>query len=154
MGGGRTASGADPGWKAIGEFIRAQRQLAQLSLRQLAGLAEVSNPYLSQIERGLHQPSLQVLRGIARALDLSADTLYARAGLLDDGERRPGVGVEAAVRLDSRLSAQQKRTLIDIYRGFTSPPEPGPRTDAPRPVRAAKPAQPRAARAPTQGARS
>ena len=74
-------------WKAVGEFIRSQRRLADLSLRQLSALAQVSNPYLSQIERGIHKPSADVLKGIADALHISAETLYARAGLLheDDG---------------------------------------------------------------------
>ena len=70
-------------WKAVGEFIRSQRRLADLSLRQLSALAQVSNPYLSQIERGIHKPSADVLKGIADALHISAETLYARAGLLN-----------------------------------------------------------------------
>jgi len=76
-------------WKAVGEFIRSQRRLADLSLRQLSALAQVSNPYLSQIERGIHKPSADVLKGIADALHISAETLYARAGLLSaDGRCR------------------------------------------------------------------
>lgn len=111
----------ETGWKALGEFIRSQRRLADLSLRQLSDLAKVSNPYLSQVERGVYKPSAQVLKGIADALKISAETLYARAGLL---ERKPDDGsnpsVEEAIRLDPRLSTQQKKTLISVYRSFVS----------------------------------
>jgi transcriptional regulator with XRE-family HTH domain len=102
---------------ALGEFIRMQRELARLSLRQLADAAKVSNAYLSQVERGVYRPSAQVLKGIADALHLSVETLYARAGLLDD-EVRPGV--EEAIRMDERLTADQKEALIRVYRGFVS----------------------------------
>jgi transcriptional regulator with XRE-family HTH domain len=104
--------------KALGEFIRAQRELAHLSLRQLGELASVSNPYLSQIERGLYKPSAEVLKGIADALGISAKVLYSQAGLLDDegqGEE-PSSDVEQAIRLDRRLTTQQKEALIGIYR--------------------------------------
>jgi transcriptional regulator with XRE-family HTH domain len=106
----------------LGEFIRAQRQFADLSLRQLADLSKVSNAYLSQVERGLYTPSAHVLKSIAEALDLSAETLYARAGLLDDapeGGERP-VSVEEAIRLDERFTAEQKDSLLRlcaIFRG-------------------------------------
>jgi transcriptional regulator with XRE-family HTH domain len=100
----------------LGGFIRMQRELARLSLRQLAEAAKVSNAYLSQVERGVYRPSAQVLRGIADALHLSVETLYARAGLLDEEEERPGV--EEAIRLDERLTADQKEALIRVYRGF------------------------------------
>ncbi|HTD38317.1 MAG TPA: helix-turn-helix transcriptional regulator [Candidatus Limnocylindrales bacterium] len=109
-------------WSGVGEFIRAQRELANLSLRQLADIAKISNPYLSQIERGLHKPSADVLKNLASALKISAETMYAQAGLLDaeSGEtaRRSGPSVEEAIRLDPRLSAEQKDTLTRIYRGF------------------------------------
>jgi transcriptional regulator with XRE-family HTH domain len=104
-------------WKTLGEFIRTQRQLTNLSLRQMAELAGVSNPYLSQVERGMYKPSAEVLKGIADALKLSAQTLYSRAGLLDE-EEAPAGDVEAAIRLDALLSADQKETLIRVYRGF------------------------------------
>ena len=78
-----------PPFKSVGDFIRTQRELMSLSMRQLAGLAKVSNPYLSQIERGVYTPSAQVLKGIADALDMSAETLYREAGLLDDSLERP-----------------------------------------------------------------
>jgi len=109
---------------ALGEFIRTQRELANLSLRRLAELANVSNPYLSQIERGLYKPSADVLKNIAAALRISAETMYAQAGLLDHptGEAGGGMDVEDAVRLDGRLSADQKETLIRIYRGFVERP--------------------------------
>jgi transcriptional regulator with XRE-family HTH domain len=102
----------------LGGFIRMQRELAQLSLRQLAEGAKVSNAYLSQVERGVYRPSAQVLKGIADALHLSVETLYARAGLLDE---EPHADVEEAIRLDDRLSDDQKETLIRVYRGFTDP---------------------------------
>jgi transcriptional regulator with XRE-family HTH domain len=101
----------------IGGFIRMQRELARLSLRQLAEGAKVSNAYLSQVERGVYRPSAQVLKGIADALHLSVETLYARAGLLDDEHH---TGVEEAIRLDDALTADQKETLIRVYRGFTT----------------------------------
>jgi transcriptional regulator with XRE-family HTH domain len=100
----------------LGEFLKLQRSIAHLSLRQLAELADVSSAYLSQVERGMYQPSAQVLKNLADALQVSVETLYTRAGLLDD-EERP-VGVEEAIRLDDRLSADQKETLIRVYRGF------------------------------------
>jgi transcriptional regulator with XRE-family HTH domain len=100
----------------LGEFIRLQREIAHLSLRQLSELADVSNAYLSQVERGLYQPSGQVLKGIADALHISAEELYARAGLLDDEARHPSV--EEAIRLDGRLTPEQKDALLGVYRGF------------------------------------
>ena len=112
-------SDTDDQWKHLGEFIKAQRELANLSLRQLADVAKVSNPYLSQLERGLYKPSAEVLKNIAEALHISAETMFAQAGLLDPETRdkRAG-GVEDAIRLDSRLSTEQKDTLIRIYKGF------------------------------------
>jgi len=105
-------------WKSLGEFIRSQRQLADLSLRQLSSLTRVSNPYLSQIERGLHKPSADVLKAIAGALQISAGTLYTRAGLLDPSEIKQGPAVEEAVRMDPRLSPAQKDALMRVYRSF------------------------------------
>jgi transcriptional regulator with XRE-family HTH domain len=106
----------------IGEFIRAQRRLARLSLRQLAELTKVSNAYLSQIERGIYKPSAKVLKSLAEALNVSAETLYSRAGFLEghpDADIRPEV--EDAIRVDPRLSDDQKDTLIRVYRGFAGP---------------------------------
>jgi transcriptional regulator with XRE-family HTH domain len=114
----------DP-WKsqmeALGSFIRTQRKLADLSLRELAEMTEVSNPYLSQLERGLHQPSVRVLKSIAGALNLSAETLLVQAGLLEDeaGEAATtGSRVEAAIRTDPILSGDQKEALINVYRAM------------------------------------
>jgi transcriptional regulator with XRE-family HTH domain len=100
----------------LGEFIRLQREIAHMSLRQLGELAEVSNAYLSQVERGLYQPSGQVLKSIADALQISAEELYTRAGLLDDQAHT--ASVEEAIRLDTKLTSEQKDALIGVYRGF------------------------------------
>ena len=109
--------------EGLGAFIRSQRRLANLSLRQLADLTEVSNPYLSQIERGLHEPSVRVLKSIARALNVSAETLLAQAGLLADEEAggasgEPALDTEAAIRADSALSEAQKTALLGVYRSY------------------------------------
>jgi transcriptional regulator with XRE-family HTH domain len=106
--------------QGLGSFIRAQREVAQLTLRQLAELANVSNAYLSQVERGLYQPSARVLKNLADALHVSAETLYTRAGLLDD-ESRQAVDVEDAIRRDQHLSADQQDTLIRVYRSLRTP---------------------------------
>jgi transcriptional regulator with XRE-family HTH domain len=104
---------------ALGAFIRSQREMANLSLRQMAALADISNPYLSQIERGLHEPSVHVLRSIARALNLSAETLLAQAGLLDGSDGRPpGGDTVEAIRSDTRLTDQQKHALLAVYRSY------------------------------------
>ena len=116
----------DP-WKsqmeALGSFIRTQRKLADLSLRELAEMTEVSNPYLSQLERGLHQPSVRVLKSIANALNVSAETLLVQAGLLegdgDEGDARAArSSVESAIRTDPILSDDQKEALINVYRAM------------------------------------
>ncbi len=104
----------------VGDFIRVQRQLGHLSLRKLAELSDVSNAYLSQVERGLYTPSAQVMKNIAHALDLSAEALYSRAGLLDDETKADTGGVEEAIRLDAALDAEQKETLLRVYRGLRS----------------------------------
>ena len=106
----------------LGELIRAQRQMANLSLRQLSAMAKVSNPYLSQVERGMHAPSVRVLRAIAEALDVSAETLLVQAGLIstvsgatDDG------ATAAAIVADVRLTAPQRRALLEVYRSYVDP---------------------------------
>lgn len=104
----------------LGDFIRAQRRLAQLSLRQLSELADVSNAYLSQVERGLYRPSAHILKNIAEALQISAESMYAQAGLLDDAPAAPRTSVEEAIQLDPRLSGEQKAALLGVYRGFLS----------------------------------
>jgi transcriptional regulator with XRE-family HTH domain len=103
---------------ALGAFIRAQRQLANLSLRQMADLAHVSNPYLSQLERGLHEPSVRVLQSISRALNLSAETLLAHAGLAGDGDEGDAPDTEAAIRRDPSLTDDQKQALLSVYRSY------------------------------------
>jgi transcriptional regulator with XRE-family HTH domain len=101
---------------AIGEFIREQREQAEFSVRQLAKLAGVSNPYISQIERGLRKPSAEILAQIAKALRISAEQLYVRAGILED---RPGdPELTAAIRADPALTERQKHVLIEIYESF------------------------------------
>jgi transcriptional regulator with XRE-family HTH domain len=103
--------------ESLGDYLREQRLGAQLSLRQLAEQAGVSNPYLSQIERGLRKPSAEVLQQIAKALRISAESLYVRAGILDPDER--GVGsVELAVLGDPWLTERQKQSLLDVYQSF------------------------------------
>jgi transcriptional regulator with XRE-family HTH domain len=101
---------------AFGTYLRTQRQLARLSLRQLARLTRISDPYLSQIERGLHQPSVAVIRSIAEALQLSAEEVLAHAAGVAGG--RSAEGVEAAIRADDRLSTAQKSALITVYRSM------------------------------------
>jgi transcriptional regulator with XRE-family HTH domain len=102
---------------SLGEYLREQRGAAQLSLRQLAEQAGVSNPYLSQVERGLRKPSAEVLNKIASALQISSEHLYVRAGLLDeDSAALPKVAV--AIQVDPSLTARQRQTLLDIYQAF------------------------------------
>src|SRR5580704_5427291 len=101
----------------LGEFIRNQREIARLSLRQFANLAHISNPYLSQIERGLYEPSAGVLKGIARALGIPPETLYAAAGWFEP-ESSDEHEVETAIRTDPGLTDSQKEALIAVYRGF------------------------------------
>ena len=100
----------------LGDYIREQRESAQVSLRQLAKSAGVSNPYLSQIERGLKKPSAEILQQIAKGLRISAETLYVRAGILD--EVHGGSDVRAAVLTDTGIGERHKRVLIDIYESF------------------------------------
>jgi transcriptional regulator with XRE-family HTH domain len=117
----------DEQMEVLGAFIRSQRRLANLSLRQLAEMTNLSNPYLSQIERGLHQPSVRVLKLLSEALNVSAETLLAQAGLFtsdrasDGGDAAP---VEAAIRAERRLSDEQKAALIAVYQSMlrSSPP--------------------------------
>jgi len=101
---------------SIGEYIRQQREQAKISMRQLASAAGVSNPYLSQIERGLRRPSAEILQQIAKGLRISAEALYVQAGILED--RRPDSGVRAAVLADPELTERQKQVLLEIYESF------------------------------------
>lgn len=119
--------------EALGAFIREQRKRANLSLRQLAELTSLSNPYLSQVERGLHQPSVRVLKAISDALNLSAETLLAQAGLIDavtgaapdakeagqaDAGERDKAQTEDMIGADERLSDEQKAALLAVYRSM------------------------------------
>lgn len=115
-GGEHGVEGILKGASDLGAYIRSQREGARLSLRKLAIMAGVSNPYLSQIERGLRNPSAEILQGIARALEISSETLYVRAGLLDEVE--PEVGVEDAISQARELTDPQKVALIEMYRSF------------------------------------
>jgi transcriptional regulator with XRE-family HTH domain len=102
---------------SLGEFIAGQRRAAQLSLRQLAAQTGISNPYLSQIERGLRKPSAEVLQQLAKALRVSAETLYVRAGILDPDDH-PTTSVEMAVLGDTAITERQKHVLMDVYTSF------------------------------------
>ena len=106
----------------LGSFLREQRQNAKLSLRQLSELAGVSNPYLSQIERGLKKPSAEILKELARGLEVSAETLYVRAGILDERHHEAPAPSEtrAAISADALLSERQKAALLDIYDSFVA----------------------------------
>ena len=107
----------------LGAYLREQRQAASLSLRQLSDLAGISNPYLSQIERGLKRPSAEILQQIAHGLQLSAESLYVRAGILEESHLEPGHerSVVAAIVADPLLSTRQRNVLLEIYRSFTDP---------------------------------
>ncbi|MEN3585399.1 helix-turn-helix domain-containing protein [Streptomyces sp. ZYX-F-203] len=102
----------------LGEYLREQRRNARLSLRQLADAAGVSNPYLSQIERGLRKPSAEVLQQVAKALRISAETLYVRAGILDTERGPEDVETRAAILADPTLHERQKQVLLQIYESF------------------------------------
>ena len=122
----------DP-WRELGEFIREQRSVARLSVRRLSDMAGISNPYLSQIERGLRRPSAEILQQIAKALQLSAETLYVRAGILDP--REFGGTLTEAILAEPHLTEEQKHTLLRIYASFRR--ENGlPESDGPEPATA------------------
>lgn len=127
----------------LGDYLREQRLNARLSVRQLSELAGISNPYLSQIERGLKRPSAEILQQIAKGLSISAETLYVQAGLLDpdedDPSRRPTA--REAISADIRLSSRQKQTLIDIYDSFVGSPT-TVSSDAPAPLEQEAPLSP------------
>jgi transcriptional regulator with XRE-family HTH domain len=115
-----TGDDEDPRVRQLGEYIRLQRQMADLSLRGMAELTKVSNAYLSQIERGLHQPSLRVLQAIAEALNIPADALLAQAGIVSRQDRPepPTSGTEEAIRSDPALTPEEREALLRIYRSF------------------------------------
>jgi transcriptional regulator with XRE-family HTH domain len=115
-------AGADQ-LKPLGDFIRAQRKAAEMSLRELAAKANVSNPYISQIERGLHEPSMRVLRSISSALNLPLDTLLVRAGLIDedpDAAVQATATVQAAIGSDPNLTPDQRKSLLAVYRSYVA----------------------------------
>lgn len=122
-------------WRDLGEFIRDQRGRSRLSLRKLSELAGISNPYLSQIERGLRKPSAEILQQIAKALRMSAETLYVRAGILE--QREEGFDLVGEILRDPAINEDQKQTLIKIYMSFrdqhASPQSSTPGDDAPSP---------------------
>jgi transcriptional regulator with XRE-family HTH domain len=103
----------------LGEFIKGQREVASMSMRRLADLAGVSNPYLSQIERGLRRPSADILSQIAAALQISAESLYERAGMLDP-EGTPRGGVRDAIANDLKLKPEQRQALLSVYDSFVT----------------------------------
>jgi transcriptional regulator with XRE-family HTH domain len=144
----------------LGDYIREQRSAAQISLRQLAALAGVSNPYLSQIERGLRKPSAEILQQIAKALRISAEALYVQAGILE--ERYGDSDVPAAILADAHLAERQKQVLLELYEayrresaasgGVTPPSSPPPATSSTSRTRTARRAKPRAASAAAESA--
>lgn len=120
--------------EALGDFIRGQRQMAELSLRELAARTNVSNPYLSQIERGLHEPSVRVLKAIAGALNMSAESLLKQAGLLegDETDDEAGLTTEQAITTDRALKPDQRSALLALYRSFLDSNETEQKTKKPR----------------------
>jgi transcriptional regulator with XRE-family HTH domain len=111
-----SSAGSIRNMNTIGDYIRQQREQAKISLRQLAEAAGVSNPYLSQIERGLRKPSAEILQQIAKGLRISAEALYVQAGILED--RPADSGVRSALLTDPELTERQKQVLIEIYESF------------------------------------
>ena len=111
----------------LGEFIRRQRELSELSMRQFADLAGISNPYLSQIERGLREPSERVLDAIATALQVSADSIYEQAGVTVTEDDDTSRAVEEAIRADERLTGRQRQALLEVYRSFVAQARPAAR---------------------------
>ena len=136
----------------LGEYLREQRQSAQLSLRQLSEVAGISNPYISQIERGLKKPSAEILQALAKALRISAESLYVRAGILDertdDGDARP-VDVTDAVLADPKLNDRQRAVLLDVYESFLGKPAAG-KSSASKSTKTTRPAKAPRAPSPAQ----
>ncbi len=135
----------------LGDVIRAQRQMANLSLRQLSALAHVSNPYLSQVERGLHQPSVLILRSIAEALDVSAEALLGQAGPVGGREPDEVSATASAIMADPRLSPPQRAALLGVYRSYVDEnPQHAATLDPAPPGRSAPGRRPRQARRTTR----
>ena len=122
------------GADSLGDYLREQRQSAKLSLRQLSELAGISNPYLSQIERGLKRPSAEILQQLAKGLEVSAESLYVRAGILDErhGHEAEPLDTRAVIGADPQLTARQKAALLDIYDSFVGAAQQAPRTSRAR----------------------
>jgi transcriptional regulator with XRE-family HTH domain len=150
----------------LGEYLREQRQSAQLSLRQLSEVAGISNPYISQIERGLKKPSAEILQSLAKALRISAESLYVRAGILDE---HPGPGkvpvfdVTDAILADPKLNDRQRAVLLDVYESLVGEPaankasrvfKPTTATTATTATKPRRPSKPRRAQSPEQNAQS
>ena len=128
----------------LGDYLREQRQAAQLSLRQLSEVAGISNPYISQIERGLKKPSAEILQALAKALSISAESLYVRAGILDertDLGHALAVDVTDAVLADPKLNDRQRAVLLDVYESFVAEQAAVKAPGATKPVRPAKRAE-------------
>ena len=104
----------------LGEIIRQQRELSEMSMRQFAAMVGISNPYLSQIERGLREPSERVVEAIARSLEMSAEALYEQAGMATDDEAATSPAVVEAIRADPALSARQRQAMIQVYEAFAA----------------------------------
>jgi len=136
----------------LGEYLKEQRQSAELTLRQLSEVAGISNPYISQIERGLKKPSAEILQSLAKALSISAESLYVRAGILEertnDSDARP-VDVTAAVLADPKLNNRQRAVLLDVYESFLGQPVAG-KTSASKSTKTTRPAKARHAPSPAQ----
>ena len=118
---------AADGTNTLGEIIRRQRELSAMSMRQFAELVGISNPYLSQIERGLREPSERVLESIASALRTTSDALYEQAGIAAEQPEGEGPSVPDAIRADPRLNAAERRALLAVYQAFTEGKGPRPR---------------------------
>jgi transcriptional regulator with XRE-family HTH domain len=118
---------AADGTNALGDLIRRQRELSAMSMRQFSELVGISNPYLSQIERGLREPSERVLESIATALRTTSDALYEQAGFAADEPDLAGPSVPEAIKADPRLSAAERRALLAVYQAFTEGKVPRPR---------------------------
>jgi transcriptional regulator with XRE-family HTH domain len=137
----------------LGEYLREQRQSAQLSLRQLSEVAGISNPYISQIERGLKKPSAEILQALAKALSISAESLYVRAGILDertDLVEAPAFDVTDAILADPKLNDRQRAVLLDVYVSFVGEPPAGRASGATKPTKPSKSAKPRRTSSPAK----
>jgi transcriptional regulator with XRE-family HTH domain len=140
----------------LGDYLKEQRHSAQLSLRQLSAVAGISNPYLSQIERGLKKPSAEILQALAKALRISAESLYVRAGILDERTDQGDAGpadVREAILAEPKLNDRQRAVLLDVYESFVGEPAPRTARQAPRAPRAPRPSQPSKPSKPSQSSK-